>query len=186
MRRPIQTGLHNVFMSKILTDRLILTPVLPHHFDVFAQIMRSSVATRYLPKEEPYTDQEITRYVDVRVAHWQRGFGTYVVSLKAQPEQLLGYSGVEFLPTKLHCDIRYGLIESAQGQGIAYEAASAVVFQTFHTQPVDTIYGVAVEANLPSVHLIKKLGMKPASVELYPGAYVVTFSISRRRWFEQA
>lgn len=169
-------------MNEILTPRLVLTPVRLEHVDVFAQIMRSPVATRYLPKEEPYTDQEITRYVDARAAHWQHGFGTYVVAFKDQPEQLLGYSGVEYSPTKPHCDIRYGLIESAQGQGIAYEAAVAVVDQTFRTQSLTEIYGVAVEANRPSVHLIKKLGMNPASVELYPEADVVTFSINRTSW----
>ncbi|WP_286118450.1 GNAT family N-acetyltransferase [Vibrio qinghaiensis] len=48
-----------------------------------------------------------------------------------------------------------------QGKGYVFEAAYAVLEQTFRVGKHSKIYGVALKENLPSLAIIKKLGMTP-------------------------
>ncbi len=67
------------------TERLKLRPVCEEDVDIYSQILGSDELTRYLPKGEAYTDEEIKHHVKERVKHWDHGFGSYVVYLKSEP-----------------------------------------------------------------------------------------------------
>nr|WP_273990530.1 GNAT family N-acetyltransferase [Vibrio parahaemolyticus] len=57
---------------------------------------------------------------------------------------------------------------SYQGKGYVFEAAYAVLEQTFRVGKHSKIYGVALKENLPSLAIIKKLGMTlEPTVSLY-------------------
>lgn len=136
--------------------------------------------TRFLPRGKPYPIEYIEDYVAKRVAHWAKEFGTFIVSLKAEPSVKIGYAGVENIPEVGLCDIRYGILTEYQGMGYAYEAAQAVLDFTFQTGLFSKIYGVAVVDNTASVNLLKKLGLSPVNQKLYDdGNDLVTLAISR-------
>lgn len=152
----------------ITTENLILTPVSDGDLDIYSQMLGSDKLTKFLPRGRAYTDAEIQLHVTNRVKHWEHGFGSYVISLKNEPETKIGYVGVEFCENTEFSDIRYALVSSHQGQGYVFEAAYAVLKQTFRVGKHSKIYGVALKENLPSLAIIKKLGMTPEpAVSLY-------------------
>lgn len=163
------------------TQNLILRPVTADDFTLFLDILGSDSLTKYLPKGSAYTKDEITLYTQNRVAHWQHGYGTYIISEKTAPDIKLGYVGVEQCANPAFSDVRYAIVLGYQGKGYVYEAASAVIKETFKTQPLDKIYGVALKQNLASIAIIKKLGMTDdPNNELYGEVDdLETYSITR-------
>ena len=162
------------------TERLRLTPVQLEDIDIYTELFTSEEITRYLPGGKPYSMEYIENYVPQKVSHWEKGFGTFIVSLKSNPAIKIGYSGVEQIPESKYCDIRYGLLTEYQGKGYAFEAAKAVLNFTFDTGKVSEIYGVAVIGNLGSEALLKKLGMRSSSERLYDTDDLLTFSTQTR------
>lgn len=143
----------------LTTENLILTPVCLEDLDIYSQILGCNELTKYLPKGEAYTAEEIQLYVENRVKHWEHGFGSYTISLKTQPKVRIGYVGVEHCVKPIYSDIRYGILPDYQGKGYVFEAAQAVLAETFKNNQHSKIYGVALEENIPSLAIIKKLGM---------------------------
>ena len=157
------------------TERLTLTPVTRNDLDIYTQLLTCAQTTRYLPGGKPFSAEYIDNYVSAKVEHWSQGFGTFVVSLKSNPAIKIGYAGVEQIPGTDYCDIRYGLLPAYHGGGYAFEAAKAALRYTFDTGLVSTIYGVAVAENLPSLKLLKKLGLIECDVRLYEAEGLITF-----------
>ncbi len=152
----------------ITTPNLILSPVTHCDLDIYSQILGSDELTKFLPKGRAYTNSEIQLHVTNRVKHWEHGFGSYVITLKNEPKTKIGYAGVECCENSEFSDIRYAIAPSYQGKGYVFEAAYAVLEQTFRVGKHSKIYGVALKENLPSIAIIKKLGMTlEPTVSLY-------------------
>ncbi len=146
------------------TERLKLRPVCEKDIDIYSQILGSDELTKYLPKGEAYTDEEIKHHVTERVKHWDHGFGcSYVVYLKSESTVKIGYVGVEQCETPIYSDIRYAVLSDYQGRGYVFEAAQAVLNETFKANKLSKIFGVALKENMSSLSIIKKLGMKADS-----------------------
>lgn len=162
----------------IETERLILKRVTIADFDIYKEIMSCPILSLYLPKAEPYSDEEIALYVEKRVEHWKLGFGSFIVYLKNDPNIKLGYAGVEVSPNIECSDVRYGFKQNTQGKGYAYEAAQAVLDHTFSLGKHMKIYGVAVKENIASIKILEKLGMSTDnSVVIYDSEKLVTQSV---------
>lgn len=115
-----------------------------------------------------------------KVGHWEKGFGTFIISLKDDPIVKIGYAGVEQIPNTKFSDIRYGLLPEFQGKGYAFEASKAVLNFTLETGIVSEVHGVAVMKNRASISLLKKLGMLESSDQLYDSDELVTLSTQTR------
>ncbi len=165
----------------ITTKHLILSPVTDKDYDIYTHILGSNTLTQYLPKGRAYTKDEIAFHLKERVRHWEHGFGSYVICLKSQPEAKIGYVGVEQCTDTRFSDIRYGLLTQYHGCGFAYEAARAVLRETFKANKHSKIYGVALKDNVPSLTIIKKLGMKPEpETQLYGDVDILeTYAIEK-------
>lgn len=81
--------------SRIITDRLILQPVSAEDMDIYTALLTSPETTRYLPGGKPFTEEYIANYLQQKIEHWKKGYGTFIVSLKDNPETNLGYAGIE-------------------------------------------------------------------------------------------
>ncbi|MDG3087757.1 GNAT family N-acetyltransferase [Vibrio hannami] len=164
---------------KIKTKRLILTPVVKTDLDIYKALLTSPEVTKYLPGGKPFSEEYIANYLQEKVAHWGKGYGTFIVSLADAPNTKIGYAGVETIPDNGLDDIRYGLLPEYQSKGYAFEAAKVALEFTFRETNQNEIYGVAVTDNLPSARLLEKLGMRPAAVRLYDSDDLITMSIQR-------
>ncbi len=166
--------------SMIETERLKLTPVVLEDIEIYTRLLTCEVTTRYLPGGKPFSLEYIENYVPEKVGHWEKGFGTFIISLKDDPTVKIGYAGVEQIPNTNFSDIRYGLLPEFQGKGYAFEASKAVLNFTLETGIVSEIHGVAVIENRASVSLLKKLGMLESSDQLYDSDELVTLSTQTR------
>ncbi|NAW88940.1 MULTISPECIES: GNAT family N-acetyltransferase [unclassified Vibrio] len=165
----------------VTTKNLWLKPVCVDDVDIYSQILGSDELTKYLPKGELYTGDEIRLHVQNRITHWSNGFGSYVIHLRSNPAIKIGYVGIEQCEDPIHSDIRYALLPVYQGCGYVYEAAKVVLAETFKANKHSKIYGVALKENIPSLIIIKKLGMTLESeVKLYDGVEgLETYSIEK-------
>lgn len=169
---------------RIDTPRLILRPVCDKDWAVFVALLQDPDSTRYLPGGKPYSTQRIQHYLDNRIAHWQRGFGTYTVFLKngnGTPAVAIGYAGVEqIIDSPDDVDIRYGVLPTMGGRGYAFEAAEAVLNKTFATTSLTRIYGVSMAENQASIRILQKLGMQTEpTLRLYDATGLLTFSLDK-------
>ncbi|MGI0119283.1 GNAT family N-acetyltransferase [Zooshikella sp. RANM57] len=162
----------------IYTDRLVLKKVTLDDIDIFTEILSDPALTRYLPKGEPYTQEEIQSSVQSRCEHWQKGFGTYVILQKKYPSVKIGYVGIETVATTYFRDIRYSIAKSFAGQGIAFEAARSCLDNYFADGLGERVFGAAVDQNKASIRVMEKLGMqKESDIKLYDRDDMVYFSM---------
>lgn len=63
--------------------------------DIYTALLTSPETTRYLPGGKPFTEEYIANYLQQKIEHWKKGYGTFIVSLKDNPETNLGYAGIE-------------------------------------------------------------------------------------------
>lgn len=163
----------------IETERLILKPVSNDDLDIYEQLFTCPETTRYLPGGKPFDLEYINNYVSLKIDHWTKGYGTFIVLAKDDPTIKLGYAGVETVVGTSFNDVRYALLPKFQGKGLAIEATKAVLEYTFNLNKHSEIYGVAVTENTASVSLLQKLGMsEKQGVNLYDSDDLVTMSIS--------
>lgn len=164
----------------IITERLKLTAVSNDDLDIYTALLTSAETTRFLPGGKPFSKTYIENYLQEKLAHWQKGYGTFIVSLK-QSDVKVGYSGVELVGRSNNGeelnDIRYALLPEFYGKGYAEEAARAVIDFTFGQAGLNVIYGVVVLDNTPSIKLLNKLGMSPTSHQLYDSDDLVTMKV---------
>jgi ribosomal-protein-alanine N-acetyltransferase len=165
-------------MNMIETERLILRLTIQGDLRLYRALFQDPHIVKYLPGGEPYSSDYIANYVAEKLAHWEKGFGTFTVALKEQPHVEIGYAGVEQLSNSPHHDVRYGLLPEYQGTGYAFEAAKAAIDFVLANY-LDEVFGVAVKANAPSLKILKKMGMELSSKSLYDSNDLVTLSLKR-------
>lgn len=137
--------------------------------------------TRFLPLERPYPEDRIYEWLRDRLLHWERhDFGTFMVREKGSEENI-GYCGLEYVKKFAFIDVLYGLVQDRWGKGYAFEAASFCVKYGFEALKLETIYGAAIPENTASIHILKKIGMKPDSRFDCYGDMLESYSIKKDR-----
>ncbi len=164
----LQNNSKEVLIDTLTTQRLILKRVMQDDYTIYQQILSDQELTKYLPKGRAYTPKEIKFHFNNRLQHWQKyGFGSYVIFDKNKPTHAIGYVGVEVCPNPNYSDIRYAILPQAQGKGYIFEASQKVLSATFTLGKHQQIFGVSLANNYASVHLLKKLGMQPETINPY-------------------
>ncbi len=113
---------------------------------------REDVQNIYIPRMEKYTDVE-------------KGWGLWkVTSLK--DKQVIGFILVRPMnfftdsPEFRNIELGWRFIQKSWGFGYATESANAVLHAMIELGDVDSFTAIAVEENLASISIMKKLGMK--------------------------
>jgi [ribosomal protein S5]-alanine N-acetyltransferase len=87
-----------------------------------------------------------------------RGFGLYVVALRKAPAEVVGFAGLR--PTGAdEVELLYALLPAHWGQGLATEAARAVLDHAFLALPLTRILAGADPPNAASFAVMERLGM---------------------------
>lgn len=145
----------------LLSRRLLFRPMEACDLAFMKRFLRDGELTRWLPVDYPCPMEQINIHVDRRLSHWdQHGFGTFVL-YEAEGTRPVGYCGLEHVVESPFIDLRYGLIQEAQGLGLAFEAAERMLEYGFETLKLPLIYAAAMPGNSASVAVLKKLGMSP-------------------------
>lgn len=166
------------------TDRLILRPPVLEDFEAWAAFQADPVAARFIGGAQP---REVAwRIVRAMAGAWALdGFAMFSVIEKASgawigrvgPWMPLGWPGSE---------VGWGLVEAAQGQGFAREAARASIDWAFdHLGWTEVIHCID-PANFPSRKLAEALGSRKRGPGRLPPPFqhstVEIWGQSRAEW----
>ncbi len=114
-----------------------------------------------------------------RLNHWQQhGFGTWAL-VDRQTQQLLGHCGLHYLAGTPEVELTYTIHPSYWKQGLATEAATAVLDWGFEQLNLSQIVAVTGPANAASQRVMQKLGMRYQKNMQYNGTEVVCYAVSR-------
>jgi [ribosomal protein S5]-alanine N-acetyltransferase len=89
----------------------------------------------------------------------RRGFGLYLVELKATGESI-GICGLIKRDALEDVDLGYALLEEFRGKGYAYESAAAALEFGRRSFQLARIVAVSAKDNQPSARLLGKLGFR--------------------------
>jgi len=142
------------------TSRIVLRPFLSGDLDEYARcIFADPEVTRYLPKRDIPSLERAERTMAYFNHHWDRhGYGDWAVTVKTG-EQLIGHCGLNYLEEAGEVEVEYSLSREFWGQGLATEAARAVVSFGFEVIGLKRIIALAVPENIASRRVMEHLGM---------------------------
>lgn len=95
----------------------------------------------------------------------KQGFGPYLVSLK--DGTAIGSTGFYKRPDLEHPDIGFAFLSDFINKGYAFEAASALMKYASEELNIKIVLGFTLPENLPSIKLLKKLGLSEVGIYTY-------------------
>jgi RimJ/RimL family protein N-acetyltransferase len=104
----------------------------------------------------------------------ERGFGQWAVFLKSEPP-LIGFCGFRLRDSTP--ELLYGLAQPYWGQGLATEAARAVLRHGFEHCGLTRIVAATDPPNQASVRVLEHLGMHPRGREVQHEVEVLCYEI---------
>jgi RimJ/RimL family protein N-acetyltransferase len=144
-----------VHIPTIETDRLRLRAPMPADFEAYAAF-RQSERTRVLGG--PNSRTEAFHMFCALVGHWHlRGYGRWMVADR-ETDQPLGIVGVYYPDDWPEPEIGWSVFDSAEGKGVAFEAAMAARAYAYDVLGWTRIVSLIVQGNARSVALARRMG----------------------------
>jgi RimJ/RimL family protein N-acetyltransferase len=150
------------------TERLLIREYIEEDAEAFFKLNSDPEVLRFVP-DKPLLNVEQARQLllDHPIADYRKhGFGRGALIIKSTGEQI-GFAGLKYLEELGAVDIAYRLLPAHWGQGLATEAALASVRYGFANLGLKRIVGLAMPANIASVRVLEKTGLR----------YLETFSL---------
>ena len=147
-------------MNKALleTERLRLCSWSPDDFTRFKPIGKDSEVMRYISGGIPWADERIREFIDRQMKLWRlRKYCLWALERKTD-SRLIGFCGLQ--PWRLSGEIEIGwwLAKDCWRQGLATEAARAVLSHGLNEVGLERIIAVIHVENTASQRVAEKLG----------------------------
>jgi RimJ/RimL family protein N-acetyltransferase len=167
-------------VDSLETPRLLLRPFAPEDAALVHAVYSDPAVMRYVATG-PMADIALTRrLLEDYDAHQRRhGFSFWAV-IERSSGTLIGDSGLYQTPAG-EIELGYTLGASWWGRGYATEAAGRWLAVAFDELGLDEVIALAEPANLPSLHVLEKLGMQPAGERIAFGRPHAVFRRQRPR-----
>jgi RimJ/RimL family protein N-acetyltransferase len=136
---------------------------------------------RYIFAKPPDPGHQRARIVAHITSGEPRTGGLWVVERQDEPG-FLGWCGLFPLNHSGLIEIGYRYVRAAWGQGIASEAARAVLDHGFRALALDPIVAVAHPDNRASQRVLEKIGLRAAGEAYYYGAWLRFFRLKRSQY----
>jgi ribosomal-protein-alanine N-acetyltransferase len=146
----------------ITTDRLILRHWHDADIEPFIQINSDATVMKYFPSVMS-AEQSLQFVRRIQTNFEEYGYGLYAVESKSTSEFIgfIGFSHPHFDSFFTPCiEIGWRLSSKYWGLGYATEGATACLKHGFSVLNFDKIYSFTASVNLPSVNVMKKIGLK--------------------------
>jgi [ribosomal protein S5]-alanine N-acetyltransferase len=140
----------------ISTDRLRLRIFEESDGDALLTVIGDEVAMR-LAGGARDSIRNLSELRAMRQSVLERGWGTLAIEFRGE---CVGYCGVRPMVNTPEVELAYGVHRSLWGQGIATEAASAVLNRAFQCLPIGSVVASVYPTNAASIRVLEKLGMK--------------------------
>ena len=154
---------------ELATPRLVLRRLRADDVDDALAFLADADVAPYLPQvPQPVTRAAAAAFVARTMADpWDR-LPTFAVE---RDRRMIGTVTLAIDPTVPRAMLGYALARTHRGQGLATEAAAAVVAWAFATLPLTDVWATARPDNLRSRRVLAKLGMTEVARTAYEVRY---------------
>lgn len=158
------------------TKRLILRDWRVSDIDEFARINQDPQVMEFL--YQPLSLQQSQALIDKINSHFEKhGYGLYACELK-ENNTLIGFVGLNVPDFQAHftpcVEIGWRLAHEVWGQGLAPEAANAVIEHAFSELGLKEIVSFTSLLNTNSIRVMQKIGMSCDPSENFPHPKIPT------------
>jgi RimJ/RimL family protein N-acetyltransferase len=163
------------------TPRLRLRARTPADVDANLAMDLDRRVHRYILARAPDPEPWRARLAAQIASGWPPIGGLWVVERQGEPG-FLGWCGLFPLG---HCgliEIGYRYVPEVWGQGIASEAAGAVLEHGFRALALDPIVAVTHPDNRASQRVLQKIGLRPAGEAYHDGQWLRFFRLRRAEY----
>lgn len=165
----------------IETQRLIIREFQREDFQQLAPILAHPEVMKFSPTGTLsilQVQEKIKGFIDSYTKH---GFGKWAVIFKATNE-LIGYCGIalEIIDEQVEKEIGYRLDREFWRKGLATEAALATLEYGFNQLQLPYILGIVEQANIASVKVLKKIGMRYKKETIFQGIKMDVYRINNK------
>ena len=145
--------------STLSTPHLLLRPWQAGDVQRLFSILQEPGIMQYFPKTTSPPQAWVEKYIAHHASHWQEhGYGHWAV-VNNQDGQVVGWTGLEYLPELNQTEIAYLLCGEVQGRGYATEAAQAALTFGFEICHLEEIIGLVHPQNAASIRVLEKCGL---------------------------
>jgi ribosomal-protein-alanine N-acetyltransferase len=163
------------------TERLRLRPRTLADVDANLAMDLDPRVHRYIFAKAPDPGPWRARITAQITSGWPPTGGVWVVERQGEPG-FLGWCGLFPLGHSGLIEIGYRYVPAAWGQGIASEAARAMLDHGFRTLALDPIVAVTHPDNRASQRVLRKIGLRPAGEAYHYGQWLRFFRLSRSEY----
>ena len=156
----------------LVTPRLVLTPLEDRDLVPLHTHWNDPNVAHYLWDANPVALQTVAEVVARSTRTFQTSsWGLWSLRLAEQPP-LIGVCGLTPFEHGDGVELLYSLAPAHWAQGLATEAATAVLAHAFDTLTLPEVLATTDDANTPSLRLLTRLGATPAPrVQVGPNTY---------------
>lgn len=173
------TCFHTCDAFMITTERLRLRPVDASDVDEIHGLWTTQGVRRFLWDDEVITREQAQAVVDESAELFaQKGYGLWAV-FPRDGQQMIGFCGYWFFHKPPQLELLYGLAEADWGKGLATEAATVMIRHGFEKLGFDRIVASTDAANLASIRVMQKSGMRFEKRESANGLDTIYYVIER-------
>jgi ribosomal-protein-alanine N-acetyltransferase len=166
----------------IQTARLSLRPYCDPDVDQLHALWTDPGVRRFLWDDLVISSEQAAEVVARSVADWaDRGYGQWVIGLHGCPA-LAGFCGFRPASWSNAPELLFGLAPPYWRQGLATEAGRAALAFIFNLRHVDRTVAATDVANVASLRVLERIGMRRERRALLNGLDTVFFQLRAEEW----
>ncbi len=168
-------------MIVVETQRLYLKTFSQDDVPGFFELNNDPLVLKYTG-DKPFKDkEEVSRFIKDYDQYKKHGFGRWSVYLK-ETNCYLGFSGLRYSSETDEIDIGFRFMQKFWGMGFATESAIAALELAFTRYNAQKVVARAMQDNLASHAVIKKLGMTYQSSFQEDGKLWSKYQFLKENW----
>ena len=145
-------------MTALDTDRLLLRRPEAKDYKDFVRFFADQKQAQHVGGVK--NSEQCWRLLATYIGHWSmKGYG-YMAVEESSSGRFLGCVGLWDSEPWPELEMDYWLMQEAQGQGYAFEAANAVLHHAFSTLGLETLVSYIAADNQASIRLAERLGAR--------------------------
>jgi ribosomal-protein-alanine N-acetyltransferase len=170
-------------LPQIETARLRLRPFTLDDLDALHRFWTDPDVRRYLWDDRTISREQAEAMLQSSLVSFQtHGFGQWAV-IHVEHDSLIGFCGLRSTDDPLEAELLYGIAPPYWGQGLATEAARAVLRYGFEEKKLARIVASADRPNVASVRVMERAGMRCERYGRFAsGGEAVYFALSREEF----
>lgn len=164
------------------SPRLVLYPLTLDHLAATHALWTEPGVRRFLWDDEIVTAERAAHALRASEADFEaRGFGLWGLYAAASPD-LIGFCGLRLADVVPEPELLFGLSEAHWGQGLATEAARAVLAYAFDGLRLAAVGAATDAGHVRSAHVLGRLGMRLVRRGDHHGLDTLWYRLSDADW----